>query len=319
MRKVVVSLLCFLLCVSLVFADDRDTVINDAEQVYNAARTLCSGISDEIAKVANISKANTVVTAVGTVAAGGALVAGIKKSREEEQIDSLIVEICNKGGCSADAVNSMNDSEFFENILQPMAQIVELQKKIDKSKKLGNWRTGLMGGTIGTNLASAIMSGLNVNQSDLIQHIHACKDIVKMVSNTELNLKAAGVGPNDAPVVKELSDVKTWCDQIDVKDVEKIENHMKAVMGTSVAGTAVGIAGVGTSAAANSNKYMTKENKLILSDTDKQKEKTLNTVANVMAGANVATGVAETGLNISLISLTKKLIKQAGRCEEVLK
>jgi hypothetical protein len=43
----------------------------------------------------------------------------------------------------------------------------------------------------------------------------------------------------------------------------------------------------------------------------------LNTTANVMAGANVATGVVETGLNISLINLTKKLIKNAERCEKV--
>lgn len=38
-----------------------------------------------------------------------------------------------------------------------------------------------------------------------------------------------------------------------------------------------------------------------------------------MAGANVATGAVETGLNISLITLTKKLIESAERCEGVLK
>mgnify|MGYP003289976173 CR=1 FL=1 len=36
------------------------------------------------------------------------------------------------------------------------------------------------------------------------------------------------------------------------------------------------------------------------------------------AGTNVATGLVETGLNISLITLTKNLMSQAGRCEEVL-
>ena len=46
--------------------------------------------------------------------------------------------------------------------------------------------------------------------------------------------------------------------------------------------------------------------------------KGLNVAANVMAGANVATGAVETGLNISLITLTKKLIEQASRCESVL-
>lgn len=294
-------------------------VVNNAEEIMEATRITCSGISDEIAKIANISKANTAVTAVGTVAAGGALVAGVKKSQEEEEIDRLIAEICNKGGCDPDSVENMSLENFYENIMIPMAQIAELRERIDKSKQLGNWRTGLMAGTIGTNLASAIMSGLNINQSDLVQHISTCNEMVKIASNAELDLKAAGVGPNDASVVKKLSNVKTWCNQIDTKDIEKIEKRMKGVMGTSIAGTAIGVVGVGTSAAANSDKYMDISNKTNLSDQDKKKEKALNATANVTAGANVATGAVETGLNISLITLTKKLIEQAERCEEVLK
>ena len=101
--------------------------------------------------------------------------------------------------------------------------------------------------------------------------------------------------------------------------IEKIENRMKGVMGTSIAGTVIGGVGVGTSAAANSDKYMDLENKVNLSESDKKKEHALNTTANVMAGANVATGAVETGLNISLITLTKKLIAAAERCEETLK
>ena len=312
----------FLICLSLIpiasFADTADLVVT-AEEIMHATQITCSGISDEIAKVANISKANTAVTAVGTVAAGGALVAGIKKSQEEEEIDRLIEEMCSNGGCTPEGVEAMSNEQFFTVVLQPMAQIAELQEMIDKSKRLGNWRTGLMAGTIGANLASAIMSGLNINQSDLIQHISACNEMVKVASNTELDLKAAGIGPNDASVVKKLGSVKTWCSQIDTKDVEKIEKRMKGVMGTSIAGTAIGVVGVGTSAAANSDKYMDVTNKVRLSEQEENKEKALNTTANVMAGANVVTGAVETGLNISLITLTKKLIEQAERCEEVLR
>lgn len=296
-------------------ADDTE-IINSANQIFEATKIVCSGISDEIAKVANISKANTAVTAVGTVAAGGALVAGIAKSNEEKEIEDLIDEMCRNGGCTAEGVNAMSDEEFLMNVLQPMAQIAELQQKIDKSKRLGNWRTGLMAGTIGTNLASAIMSGLNTDQSDLIQHISACNDMVKTISNIELDLKAAGIGPMHSPVVKKLSNAKTWCNQINIQDIEKIEKRMKGVMGTSIAGTAIGVVGVGTSAAANSSKYM--DYKFSLSEEDKKKEHALNTTSNVMAGANTVAGAVETGLNISLITLTKKLIEQAGRCEEVL-
>ena len=312
-------LLFFVLFNVSAFAGTFDTTIATAEQIFEATRITCSGISDEIGKVANISKANTAVTAVGTAAAGGALVAGVKKSAEEEEIDRLVKEICAAGGCSVEGVNAMSGEQFFNSVLQPMAQIVELQQRIEKSKKLGNWRTGLMAGTIGTNLASAIMSGINMNQSDLVQHVSACNEMLKSAANIEMELKKMGANPMEYPVVKNLSSVHTWCNQIDVKDIEKIEKRMKGVMGTSVAGTAIGVVGVGTSAAANSDKYMSMENKLNMSDADKKKEKALNTTANVMAGANVVTGAVETGLNISLISLTKRLMQSAQRCEDVLK
>lgn len=312
-------ILFLLIGISPVIADETDDLIANAEQIFEATRITCSGISDEIAKVSNISKANTAVTAVGTVAAGGALVAGIKKSQEEEEIDALIAEMCAAGGCTAEGVEKMSNEEFFNVVLEPMARIAELQEKIDKSKKLGNWRTGLMAGTIGTNLASAIMSGLNINQSDLMQHVSACNEMIKSIPEMENELRKAGVNPNEYDVAKKLSSVRTWCNQIDVKDIEKIEKRMKGVMGTSVAGTAIGVVGVGTSAAANSDKYMDVSNKVRLSDADKKKEKALNTTANVMAGANIATGAVETGLNISLITLTKKLMESAGRCEDILK
>lgn len=312
-------ILFLLIGISPVIADETDDLIANAEQIFKATRITCSGISDEIAKVSNISKANTAVTAVGTVAAGGALVAGIKKSQEEEEIDALIAEMCAAGGCTAEGVKAMSNEEFFNVVLERMARIAELQEKIDKSKKLGNWRTGLMAGTIGTNLASAIMSGLNINQSDLMQHVSACNEMIKSIPEMENELRKAGVNPNEHVVAKKLSSVRTWCNQIDVKDIEKIEKRMKGVMGTSVAGTAIGVVGVGTSAAANSDKYMDVSNKVRLSDADKKKEKALNTTANVMAGANIATGAVETGLNISLITLTKKLMESAGRCEDILK
>lgn len=310
--------LFFIISLPVFAANENDDLIFRAEQIFDAVSITCSGISDEIAKVANISKANTAVTSVGTVAAGGALIAGIKKSQEEEEIDRLIEEMCKNGGCTPDGVESMDNETFFAKVIQPMAQIAELQERINKSKKLGNWRTGLMAGTIGTNLTSAILSGVNINQSDLIQHISACNEAIKSITTIETELKISGINPNENPVIKKLSDVNTWCNRIDVSDVEKIEKRMKGVLGTSVAGTVIGAVGVGTSAAANSDKYMDVSNKVKLSEQDKQKEKALNTTANVMSGANVATGLVETGLNISLITLTKKLIKQAEICEELL-
>ncbi len=316
MKRILSILFVFFL--TPVFAENT---LGKAEQIYEAARITCSGISDEIAKVANISKANTAVTAVGTVAAGGALVAGIKKNQHEEEIDRLIKKICDAGGCDSGSVEAMDLNTFFNEVVVPFGQIAELmqlQEEVDKAKTAGNWRTGLMAGTIGTNLASAIMSGINVNQSDLVQHITACNEMVNAVKDVSMELQRSGINPNDALVVKKLNGIKTWCNQIDVKDIEKIEKRMKGVMGTSIAGTAIGIVGTGTSAAANSDNYMSLESKISMSEEDKKKERALNVASNVMAGANIATGAVETGLNISLITLTKKLMEAAQRCEDVL-
>ena len=46
-----------------------------------------------------------------------------------------------------------------------------------------------------------------------------------------------------------------------------------------------------------------------------KKDAKFNKFKNVLAGVNIATGVTEVGLNISLISLSKKLIKQAEMCQ----
>jgi len=297
-------------------------LIQSAEELFEATKIVCSGVSDEISKVSNVSKVNTVVTSVGTVAAGGALAAGIMKSKEEKEIEELVDNICRAGGCDADTVRNMPLDQFYNDVVKNMARIAELQKKIDRSKKLGNWRTGLMAGTIGTNLASAIMAEVNKNQSDLIQHIETCNEMVKSVGEVSAQLQAAGVNPVEAPIVKKLNNVKTWCSQINVGDVEKIEKRMKGVMGTSIAGVVIGGVGTAVSAKANSDKYTDAQNRAAFTNEENkaelQKGKNLNTTANIMAGANVATGLVETGLNISLIKLTKNLMGQAERCEEVL-
>lgn len=295
-----------------------DEIIDNANELFNATRIVCSGLSDEISKVSNISKINTAVTGVGTVAAGGALVAGVAKSNEEQEIETLVDGICAKGGCNAETIRSMDLEQFYNDVITPMAEIAELQNKLNRSKKLGNWRTGLMAGTIGTNLASAIISGIHADQSDLIQHIEACNKMIKSLADMPSKLTYAGVSPLDNPIAKKINNVKTWCNQINTDDAKKIEKRMKGVMGTSIAGVVIGGIGTATSATANSDKYMDADNRMKLTESEKQSVKNLNTTANIMSGANVGTGLVETGLNISLITLTKKMIRQAEQCEEAL-
>ena len=182
-----------------------------------------------------------------------------------------------------------------------------------KSKKLGNWRTGLLVGTTATNVASAIIAGLNRNQSDLIQQITACNTAVDKLRVARTAAINSGVDPIENPMINEFNTTIESCGALNVADVEKIEKRMTVVMGTSIGGAVIGAVGAGTSIAANKDSVRNDD-----TDAGKQKEKNLNTAANVSAGLATATGAVGTGFNISLITLTKKMLKSAEQCEGTL-
>ena len=327
--KQLVAVMLYLLPVAVCRADDTGVVLSDLYDVYQTVESFCSGISDRISQVSGISKINTAVTATGTVAAGGALYAGVKKSETDKKIAELSERICEIGGCDPYKVEAMSEQEFFDTVLPLLVEIIatgeqdkinqmtqlkrEQDAEIAKSKRLGNWRTGLLAGTVGTNVASAILSGLNKNQSDLIQQISACNAAVARFSDSYKSAIANGVSPLENPVMQQFQRTINNCGTLQISDVEKIEKRMGVVMGTSIAGAVIGAVGTGTSIAANTDSVRNDN-----SDAGKQREKTLNTVSNVAAGANVITGGVETGFNISLIVLTKNLMQTAQLCEDEL-
>lgn len=292
-------------------ADDTDRIAQ-LTQLYNATSTVCSGISDELQHLKNMTTAGTVVSGVGTVAAGGALYAGLSKAQIDKEIERLEKQICDAGGCNPDTVAQMSPDTFFNNIMQPMSEIVELQQQLSdaekRSRNLGNWRTGLMAGATATNITSAILSGVNRNQSDLIQQITACNNAVASVKNVDIG----GLNPMENPIVRKLDNIKTWCGNIDATEIEKFEKQQTVVMGTSVAGAVTGATGTATSAMANSPGVRNDN-----SESGKKKEKNLNTTANVMAGTTVVLSGVSTGFNIASLNKINKIIKETRRCEEV--
>lgn len=306
-------------------ADDAgDAALAELYETYETVRQFCDGISDRISSVSGVSKVNTVVTATGTVTAGGALVAGIMKSQTDKKIEELQKKICERGGCDPDKVAAMSDEEFLHSVAQPFIRQMELDRELQrlqaekdaataKSKKLGNWRTGLLVGTTATNVASAIIAGLNRNQSDLIQQITACNAAVDKLRVARTAAINSGVDPIENPMINEFNTTIESCGALNVADVEKIEKRMTVVMGTSIGGAVIGAVGAGTSIAANKDSVRNDD-----TDAGKQKEKNLNTAANVSAGLATATGAVGTGFNISLITLTKKILKSAEQCEGTL-
>lgn len=306
-------------------ADDAgDAALAELYETYETVRQFCDGISDRISSVSGVSKVNTAVTATGTVTAGGALVAGIMKSQTDKKIEELQKKICERGGCDPDKVAAMSDEEFLHSVAQPFIRQMELDRELQrlqaekdaataKSKKLGNWRTGLLVGTTATNVASAIIAGLNRNQSDLIQQITACNAAVDKLRVARTAAINSGVDPIENPMINEFNTTIESCGALNVADVEKIEKRMTVVMGTSIGGAVIGAVGAGTSIAANKDSVRNDD-----TDAGKQKEKNLNTAANVSAGLATATGAVGTGFNISLITLTKKILKSAEQCEATL-
>lgn len=302
------AFLMFVLASVSGWADD----LADARGVYEAVRIACADIPAELSRVSGGATAGVVVGATGTVVAGGALVAGIAKQDIDAEIGRLVDKMCAAGGCESGRIEQMSPDQFAQSVIVPMAEIAKKVKELtEKSKRLGNWRTGLMGGTIATNVAAAVLAGVNRDQSDLIQKIQACNTAVSMLVPYKNRLIASGVNPLQEPLVNKIDAVATWCAPINIQDVEKIEKRMGVVMGAGIAGAAIGVVGTATSAAANSDKVRDDDSQAGI-----KKEKNLNVVSNIFAGANVATGAVESGLGISLVQLSKKLIKQAELCVE---
>lgn len=307
-----------------VCANDHITegiLIGQAYEALEIAHTACNGISQELSDISGVSIANTAITSVGTVAAGGALAVGIKKEKTDQEIAEILRQMCQNNRCDQTTLDNMSDQDFFDDVLpflvSAMEQVYEeelkqLRDQQEKSIKLGNWRTGLMATATTTNIASAILAGINRDQSDLIQHVSACNMATIQLQEKLQELQKLGVSPLENPIYSDAIKTTEMCGNINVKDIEKIEKRMTAVMGTSVVGATIGAVGTGVSAAANS-KRIRNDNTI----DGQKKEAKLNTTANVMAGAGAVTGAVETGFNASLIALTKKLIKKAHECEGV--
>ena len=310
-----------------------DDALDDMYNVYESVRTFCGGLTADLSQLTGISIANAVTTGVGTATATGALATGIAKANTDKKVDEMSAQIaeiiCEKGGCDADTIETMSDQEFadiilpllieaisaenYDSIKSAMSMKIEQDRAIAKSKRFGNWRTGLLAGNTATSIASAVMAGLNRDQSELIMHVTACNQAVQKLKDANQAAIAAGINPIDNPYMQGFRETMDKCGTLNLADVEKIEKQIKVVMGTGITGGVVGAVGVGTSVAANTNKIRNDN-----TDAGKKKEKTLNTVANIASGTNVVIGAVGTGFNISLINLTKKMMRAAQQCEETL-
>ena len=277
----------------------------------------CVGIDDELADLKKLAGINTAVTAVGTATGGAATVVGLVKASKDKQIADLekrlekLQQLTSGKIISAPNRNEVlasMDSYYQQNKDETKNLENEIETLTKKSKSLGNWRTGLIAGSAATNVAGAIIASKNKVDEDLQTQIDNCKNSVKDLNSAILQARFNGED------VSEAQAIYTACREYDYVDITPINKRAKGATISSVIGATTGVAGTVTSAMANTDATRNDN-----TDSGKQKEKNLNTVANVLSGATTVASGAATVFNATQISAIKKVATVASKCTEVLK
>ena len=267
-------------------------------------RAACGGLSAELSDMKKMAGITTAVTGVGTVSAGVALGTGIAKANVDVAItplDKIVIE---------------NEDEFYKSLdeyqQQYMAGLKEYKSELEqKSKQLGNIRTGTLAAATATNIAGAIMSGTNRVKGDLKSQIDECLASVKTLS--DVRMQAHMDKSADAAELARADRIVSACDGWSMVDIDPINNRSTGATISSGIGAATGLAGTLASASANSEEVRGSN-----TDAGKQKEKKLNTTANVLAGTTTVASAAATVFNATQISAIKRAAVVADECEGAL-
>lgn len=287
------------------------------DDALRATYTACVGIDDELSDLKTMAGINTAITSVGTAAGVGATVTGLVKANKDKQIEIKLEKLREIEQKNPDLQSTNAEWDNFESgltteLANAKIEVEKYQAEIEKlnkqSKKLGNWRTGLMAGATATNVAGAIIAGTNKVDGDLKTQIDNCIGSVKTLQNSIMQARINGED------VSEAESIASACGEYEYVDVSKINNRAKGAMISSTVGAATGLAGTITSATANSNKIRDAQG-----DAAQQKEKNLNTASNVLAGATTVASATATVFNATQISAIKKVASVAEKCTGVLK
>lgn len=311
MRKILPILLCF----CGIPAGANAVALEDA---LRATYTACVGIDDELYDLKQMAGINTAITGVGTAAGAGATIVGIVKSAKDakaESLEKILEEIRERSKNftpMTDADVEIFLSEFdnaYQTVLDNEQKVQsELEKTVQQSKRLGNWRTGLMAGSTATNVAGAIIAGTNRVKGDLKTQIDACIASVDALRNVMMQARLDGYDITEA---EEIADA---CGEFKFANIDSINNKSTGATISSGVGAATGLVGTILSASANSPSVRDDN-----SDSGKQKEKNLNTASNVMAGATTAASATATVFNATQIGAIRRVAEIASKCTEVLR
>ncbi len=283
----------------------------DLETALSNVRASCGGISEELNQMKTMAGIGTGVSAVGVLAGGAAVATGLMKMGTDAELE--------------EAIRNLNLSESFSEQLDS-ADLNKALAKLDasangsssseildleqKSKTLGNIRTGTLAATTAANIAGAAVGGINMKKAKgtLTEQVSDCLASVKELSAAYGQARISRTASEED--LGRIETIVRVCDEWSTVDLSKIDNRATGAFASSVVGAATGAAGTITSALANSNGVR---------DGDPIKEKNLNTASNILAGgATVASGAA-TIFNATQISVIKRASTVADACEGALK
>lgn len=290
----------------------------DLTAAIENVRTTCGNISEELTDMKKMAGITTAVTGVGTVAGGVALGTGLAKANVDKEIADLEQQLAkldvgrNLETIIISAPNLQNELDQYQASLQTLSKSELQEQKSEaeqKSKNLGNIRTGTLATSTVANIAGAVMSGTNRVKGDLKQQIDECLASVKTLSNIRMQARIDG-SANDTELARAENIIRA-CNAWTTVDVSSINNRSTGATVSAGIGAGLGLAGTITSASANS--------KDIRNGDDTQREKNLNTAANVLAGGTTAAGLSATIFNATQISAIKRAATVADECEGALK
>ncbi len=285
----------------------------DMDKLLFNAREKCTGIADELREVKKMATVNTVVTGVGTVAGGVALYAGFTKKSLDKQVEELEKQLEN--------LSNMSDVEFMrflqnvavyqENVARYNGICAKKKELVAQSKTMGNVRTGAMAANTVTAVAGTVIAGSNETEGrSIAARITDCKRATDKLKNQMEQSRVSG----DMNTYDRLNSVIKECSKMYSHDLEEIYTNSKVAKVSSAINIGTGVAGTVTSAVANTDKVRNDN-----TAAGKEKEKNLNTAANVLAGAyTIASGVS-TVFNAKTIKAISDNMEFANKCEEALK
>lgn len=295
------------------------------DDALRATYTACVGIDDELSDLKKMAGINTAITSIGTAAGAGAAITGVVKAKKDAKLQQILDELkqeenaAQQGKGQTDVELDKLEQQYtdMENLITQIANGTikipdetwkEIGKLQSQSKKLGNWRTGLMAGSTATNVAGAIIAGTNRVKGDLEVQINDCKASIKQLRDAIMQARMNGQD------ISEAQSIVDACGDFEYSDLSKIN---KRAMGSAISsgiGAATGLVGTITSASANSDGVRGDN-----SDEGKKKEKNLNTASNILAGTTTAASATATVFNATQIKAIKQVAEVASKCTGVLK